>query len=391
MRFQRPFLSLLSAAALLAAACNLTLTTPAGEAPAPGPTGGVTPARATATVLAATGTPSGPRQAWLSELQNEVFWQPVTQEEWLAAQQDQPLETGNRVTTGADSRAAVSFSEGTLARLAPNTLFTLHDLSGTPAEPQTLLELLQGELFVILEGALGGGTFKVDTISGTASVRGTWLGVRLNALGQLFATCLEGVCTLANSLGTVEFAGGQRAEILDAGAPPTPPETMEPYQLNAWIQNVPGAVDRAINQGLLDPDDLPEGCDPATGEGCELPLDCDPLTGAGCELPEGCDPTTGLGCTLPSGCNLVTGEGCELPDGCDPQTGEGCALPFGCNLVTGEGCLFGLFCDPSIYPECALLEDCNFVTGEGCVIEGCNIVTLEGCGVPPGFNPGTGP
>ncbi|MBI3158291.1 MAG: FecR domain-containing protein [Chloroflexi bacterium] len=383
MNIRSPFLTILSAAALLAVACNLTLTTPSGDAPTAVP--------ASAAALAAAETPAGPRQAWLSELENEVFWQPFEQEEWLAAQVDQALENGNRVNTGAESRAAVAFSEGTLARLAPNTLFILHDLSGTTAEPQTLLELLKGELFVILEGALGGGTFKVDTISGTASVRGTWLGVRLNALGQLFATCLEGVCSVANSLGSVQFSGGQRAEILDAGAPPTPPERMEPYQLNAWIANVPGAVNLAVDQGLLDPDDLPEGCDPATGEGCELPLDCDPLTGAGCDLPPDCDPATGLGCTLPSGCNPITGQGCDLPPGCDPDTGEGCTLPWGCNLVTGEGCLLGAFCDSSVYPECALLENCNFITGEGCVIEGCNIVTLEGCGLPPGVGPGTGP
>ncbi|TAK13358.1 MAG: hypothetical protein EPO32_05430 [Anaerolineae bacterium] len=370
-------LRLISAAALLALACNLGRPVPADNAP-------TLPAGEPV-------TDSGSRQAWISEIENQVFWQAVEQEEWQAAAANQAVQPGNRVSTGADSRAAVAFSEGPLARLAPNTVFTLNDLSGTAQQPETLLELLQGELFVILEGSAEGGEFKIDTISGTASVRGTWLGVRLNPLGQLFATCLEGICNLTNSLGNVEFTGGQRAEILAADAPPTPPEPMEDYQLNAWFQNVPGAVDMAIDEGLVTPEDLPDGCDPATGAGCEIDLECNPLTGEGCELPDGCDPATGTGCTLPSGCNLITGQGCELLPGCDPATGEGCAMPFGCNPVTGEGCLLGLFCDASIYPECALLENCNFITGEGCVIEGCNIVTMEGCGLPPGLAPGTEP
>lgn len=371
MKSHRSFLSILSICSVLLAACNPSASIPSSRLES----------------ATATEPPAGPRQAWLSEIQNEVFWQPEEQPDWQIATLDLPLATGYRVSTGAQGRAAVTFSEGTLARLTPNTLFVLHNLAGTTAEPQTLLELLTGELFILLDGVTGAGSFEVETISGTASVRGTWLGVRLNSLGQLFATCLEGMCNLANSAGTVQFTSGEQAQILTAESPPAPPAPMESYQLNAWFQNVPGAVNIAVEQGLLDEQDLPDGCDPANGAGCEIELDCDPLTGAGCELPDGCELETGENCALPSGCNLISGAGCDLLPGCNPETGEGCAMPFGCNPVTGVGCTLGAFCDSSVYPECALLENCNFITGEGCVLFGCNIVTLEGCAVPPGVEP----
>jgi hypothetical protein len=328
------------------------------------------------------------RSAKVSELEGEVSWRAAEDETWLPAEVGAILQVGNQVMTGYASRAAILFTEGTVIRLAPNSVFTLQELEGDTENPMTTLELIKGQIFVIVNMLLGQGHLDVDFQSGTAAVRGSCMSVLVTPSGRVVVTCLEGHCTLSDGTITVSLGYGQQAEIEGIDLPPGVASLMEDYQLNAWLLNVPDAYFEAMDLGLIDPDLLAPGCDPVTGSGCFLELECDLLTGIGCDLPSGCDALTGIGCELPSGCNPITGEGCYLPPGCDPVSGVGCETLGGCNLITGEGCDPGDYCldhpdDPACSSDFCLEHPDDPICSN---IDPC-LVDPASCLPPPPENP----
>ena len=328
------------------------------------------------------------RSAQISELEGEVSWRVAEDETWLPAEVGTSLQVGNQVMTGYASRVAILFTEGTVIRLAPNSIFTLQELEGDTENPMTTLELVKGQIFVIVNLLLGQGHLDVDFQSGTAAVRGSMLSVLVTPSGRVVVTCLEGHCTLSDGTITVSLGYGQQAGIAGIDLPPGVASLMEGYQLNAWLLNVPGAYFVAMDLDLIDPDLLAPGCDPVTGSGCVLELECDLFTGIGCDLPSGCDAITGLGCELPSGCNPITGEGCYLPPECDPVSGVGCETSWGCNLITGEGCDPGDYClnhpdDPACHSDFCLENPDDPICSS---IDQC-IVDPSSCLPPPPVNP----
>lgn len=300
-----------------------------------------------------------PRTAQLTQNQGEVNWRATEGETWGSIAVGSVLEVGNQVMTGQTGRAVITFTEGAIVRLAENTVFTIREIGGDAENPETTLDLIKGQIFVIVKSMLGEGHFDVDFEAGQAAVRGSMLSVRVTPSGRVVATCLEGHCTLSDGTHTVSLEYGQQAEIAGIGLLPGAATLLEDYQLNEWLLIDPGAFSIALEYDLIDFALLSPGCNPETGEGCYLVLPCDPSTGIGCDLPPECNLSTGIGCELPAGCNPITGEGCLLPPECDPVTGVGCETPGGCNLITDEGCDVEINCienpdDPACDPDFCL-------------------------------------
>lgn len=254
------------------------------------PTGGITAAEDAPASQPTTEAPSAqpaddagtpiPRTATLELLEGEVNWRAKDGDAWQAAQLGQQLNPGEQLSTGADGRAAVRFTEGTLTRLSPNSAMTLTAMSDSTNEPSTELKLDTGGLFIILNG----GNAEIETNSGVASVRGSYLNVRVTPKGSTIATCLEGQCVLATDAGEVDLTNGQRSRADDEGLPPADPEEMEAYDFNLWFEEYEDALFLALDLELLDEEEFGEDCDFETGEGCEVEDPCDYETGEGCEL-----------------------------------------------------------------------------------------------------------
>jgi hypothetical protein len=179
----------------------------------------------------------------LSELRNTVLSRPGAETEWRAAAEGQRLEVGGGVETRAEARARVDISDGTLLRLAENTVFQLQELSPLPTDPVTRLVLEAGKVWVSVTRALGLGAFEIETPVGTATVRGSLISVEYApATEQMIVTCLEGVCLLAGGAGAAELGAGQQSEILGQGQSPTEAQTILAEQLEAWSENFPEAA-----------------------------------------------------------------------------------------------------------------------------------------------------
>lgn len=147
------------------------------------------------------------------------------------------LVESSQVQTGDDGHVRLDLSTGTIIRVSPSSIFTL--LANTPTEHGlfTRLQLLLGRIFIILKG----GSLDVETPSGVASVRGSYMSVTYDPqTGTLRITCLEGHCSLTDSEGTVDITTGQTAEISGVGLPPHV-GIMSQQDIQTWLGNSPEA------------------------------------------------------------------------------------------------------------------------------------------------------
>ena len=83
------------------------------------------------------------------------------------------LQPNGSIQTGDNSRARLDLSTGTIIRVAPSSLFTLTSNQPSNGSLSTQLKLNVGSIFIILNG----GNASVNTPSGVASVRGSYLSV----------------------------------------------------------------------------------------------------------------------------------------------------------------------------------------------------------------------
>lgn len=142
------------------------------------------------------------------------------------------LPTGGQVKTLSDGRVRMDISDGSIVRVGPDSLFTLQS-----SEKPMAFRLDLGELWIILNG----GQIDVETPSGLASVRGSYMHVRIGEANDLFLTCLEGDCRLQNEGGEVRLVAGQTARVSNTKlAPEVGRMTQEDVQ--RWLDINPEAT-----------------------------------------------------------------------------------------------------------------------------------------------------
>ena len=160
--------------------------------------------------------------------------------DWTDAAVGEVLYPGGSAQSGAESRARLDLApEGTIIRLAPNSLFFIEELGTRNDAPYTRLKLLMGELRIILFG----GELETDTSVGTATVRGSMMSVRFDPDSEsMVVTCLEGHCGLENDKGSVSLQEGETSEISSKDAPPSAPEPLNEEDQREWEESSPEAA-----------------------------------------------------------------------------------------------------------------------------------------------------
>lgn len=205
-------------------------------------------------------------QANLHELSGGVQARQPGQDGFVPAQEGMLIQIGGQVSTQEDGRARIDLSTGTIIRLTPLSLFTLED-NGVASQGglMTRLKLQAGKIWIILRG----GQMDVETPSGVASVRGSYMSVEVLPDGTLEVTCLEGTCRLSNAAGSVELTAGQKANVT---GPNDPPKTglMSADEFQKWLDENPEAA-------LVIPEVLPTEPPPSTeSPATEAPLPTEP-------------------------------------------------------------------------------------------------------------------
>jgi hypothetical protein len=234
--------------------------------------------------------PNSPLSAALSELSGTVDMKQAGQETFAPASSDSQLEVDGQVQTGDDGRVRLDLSSGTIIRVGPSSLFTLLSNDEVEGGLATKIKLEIGKIFIILNG----GSADVETPSGVASVRGSYMKVEVDPVTlDIYVTCLEGNCSASNPAGAVNFTNGEKVVLFhrdpDTGnwiAPTVEPMTPEEFQ--EWLDNNPEARElyeqamatiTALAQPTATGTPIPS---PAPTETLQSSAPSDTTTGGGC-------------------------------------------------------------------------------------------------------------
>lgn len=180
--------------------------------------------------------------ASLSELSGLVELKQAGQDAFAQASADTVLAVNGQVQTGDDGRVRLDLSTGTIVRVAPSSFFTLTANDPVEGGLLTKIKLEAGKIFVILNG----GQADVETPSGVASVRGSYMKVEVDPITKVIKiTCLEGQCSASNPAGSVNFTNGQSVILNPPNnegnwQPPTVGQ-MTPEEFLEWLNENPEA------------------------------------------------------------------------------------------------------------------------------------------------------
>jgi len=195
--FKRKVIAILFIAILALGACKPQATPVAQDTSSPqatsAPQATASPEATSITLTAA-----------LTELVGKVDMKNPGQDSFLTAGNDSVLQAQGQIQTGDDGRVRLDLSSGTIIRVAPSSIFTLTSNEGVEGGLATKIKLELGKIFIILNG----GSAEVETASGVASVRGSYLSVE-TIDGGIKLTCLEGDCGWTNPAGNGHFTDGQ--------------------------------------------------------------------------------------------------------------------------------------------------------------------------------------
>ena len=186
---------------------------------------------------------ASPLSAKLSELTGDVEARQTDNDTFLPASLETILETHGQVQTADDGRVRLDLSTGTIIRVGPSSIFTLIANDQVEGGLSTKIKMEAGKIFIILSG----GSAEVETPSGVASVRGSYMKVEVDPVTHdIYVTCLEGSCSASNPAGTINFSGGESSVLYHQDpvtgnwtAPGTEPMTVEDFQ--EWLTENPEA------------------------------------------------------------------------------------------------------------------------------------------------------
>ncbi len=175
--------------------------------------------------------------ATIVEIENDVQIKRAIESPFEKAILNDNLEVSNQIRTSEDSRSRVDLSSGTVIRIAPNSLFTLEENQEQESSLLTRIKIETGKVWIVLNG----GSLEIETPSGLAGVRGSYMSTGYNPeSGAVRVTCLEGQCAAENENGEVNFSAGEAADLPADGASPVKGE-MTDAEYRMWAENVPEA------------------------------------------------------------------------------------------------------------------------------------------------------
>ncbi|MBI2332141.1 MAG: FecR domain-containing protein [Chloroflexi bacterium] len=214
--------------------------------------------------------------ATLSELSGLVEMKQAEQDAFAPAAQSAVLDVNGQIQTGDDGRARLDLSSGTIIRVAPSSLFTLTSNDEVEGGLLTKIKLEAGKIFIVLNG----GQADVETPSGVASVRGSYLKVEVDPITKdIYITCLEGTCSATSPNGEqIIFTDGQKVTLFHQNedgtwdSPLLGPMTLEDFE--EWLENNnDGETKKYYDEGVAK---LLEATDTPTEAPTEEPTDVPP-------------------------------------------------------------------------------------------------------------------
>lgn len=153
---------------------------------------------------------AGDRQAAITRIQNRV--EAKVGATWLPARLHMSLYAGNKIRTGANSKAQLMYTDGTVTRLGSQTILTVQGRQ---------INLNRGKIFV--RAKKGGGGLKVRTPSAVAAVTGTEFTVEVASDNSTVVTVIEGSVNVMGEIGTSLQLDAGNSSMVMLNQPPANP------------------------------------------------------------------------------------------------------------------------------------------------------------------------
>jgi len=189
---------------------------------------------------ASAAAPADGKLAKVASIQNVV--ETHHSPDWTKAVVDEPLKGGDRVRTGAASRAGILYADDTLQRLDEKSEV---EVIAPSAGGSGILKVLTGRHYFTSRKPKDFG--RVETPTVTAAIKGTEFSVDVAENGATTITMMEGVVLASNDLGSVEVGAGERA-VAEPGKAPVKSVVVRPRDAVTWALYYPpvlGSADRA--------------------------------------------------------------------------------------------------------------------------------------------------
>ncbi|HVH62868.1 MAG TPA: FecR family protein [Candidatus Dormibacteraeota bacterium] len=142
-----------------------------------------------------------------------IVYQPAASINSVDAKTGATVKAGDKISTNAKGRAAVTLPDGTMTRLATDTTITMDSAHFTKGGNLNDVSFKQqiGRTFTNVQHLVSGATFEVAGPHATASVRGTKFEVSIKSDGTMTVKVYEGTVTLRGAHGFVTINAGQQA------------------------------------------------------------------------------------------------------------------------------------------------------------------------------------
>ena len=175
--------------------------------------------------------------ARIVSVEGTVMWALAGGAQWEAAGTNQTLQAGDRLRTGADSRAAVQFSGQSVKRLGQLTTLTIAAPEG---QGKAAFEMEKGKLFFKSWEPPNQIRFKTRTVSG--AIRGTEFTLEVAEDGRTTLTLINGAVDLENAAGKLALQSGEEATVAVGEAPRKAP-ALSAQKAIQWCLYYPGVLD----------------------------------------------------------------------------------------------------------------------------------------------------
>ena len=212
------------------------------------------------------------------------------------------LTSGDRVTTRADGRIELRFSDGAVVALQPNTEFRIDSYRFDMAEQKNFMTLVRGALRTV-SGAIGKRNrddYRMSTPSATIGIRGTEYeanetvcpprGCEGGSRPGLLLRVIQGRVAVSNEAGSVEVPTGGAVQVADRRTAPAPPPRGLPP--NAFTSTVtqPLAAGASASSGASavsagQAPGAPVATPPAAAPGAAAPAPVQPASGSPAPVP----------------------------------------------------------------------------------------------------------
>nr|MBC8489556.1 FecR domain-containing protein [Bacteroidota bacterium] len=136
--------------------------------------------------------------------------------------------------TGDKSLASIMFLDATQLKIREKTTFTIRSERLEKRALKTDLKINKGEMWLkVPEGS----TFRIETPTSVASVKGTEINIFVDEDGATTLTVIEGAVEFLNEMGTI-LATEMTTSKTTLGVAPTPPKSIPKKEIPVWQQEV---------------------------------------------------------------------------------------------------------------------------------------------------------